>query len=1035
MKIIRSNAVKALNSGGMLRMRGLGLWVIIAIFIMGLSGVASAAPSITDWSSSGGSPTNKDNSQDLMYLVQPGDEITFSVTANETCSYNWSVNKVDQGVNSNTFTFTVPSLNCSQDPSECIFEVHVKAYNENGEAHHEWVISTLNNSEAPDIFDYFADKKYAGDRNEKDPWNRIVSSWTFKSEVDASRGFLRSTEEGHNWWIYHNSTTTYGTWRFRYRYPDGNTGAWGGGAGVSGIWSYNKDADSHHHCCVPVGSSGHSFSIEYDGCGWGEEGGWHQVTVIRTPDTWLYMYYDGVLEFYVQDMLDTTANDFYMRLARYKGHEMHLDNVEVYNNKYLFPQVNVSYRNYIWNYYYVFNKGYYPETSRQGIVVEGRNVTLSEIADKLGDPSKFSYDPTTKTAICNSDLVLDWGAELVMNNETLIFNCSSDGQWHFVPKYSSHISLKNSTITTSGEHYFIWNNGGSTTHFGNVKGVFDLMSRVMPPRPMSLGNAGFIRLTMENSTINNAAHIFFDSPMGLNIINSKFTNLHEVDVGNYTGAKPERKSLEGDKSFWVDTDEVNVNNFNLRGITFSGKDSPINLTFLTNSYRDRLNIYDVNAENENIVVKNPPSQCSGQSHTCDSEGPPYDEDNYYHYATFIESEIGLVNCKFKDILIPAILKKDKDSRPVKKSALVKYYLDVKVVDEDNNPVSNATVTVANEVHPGYPAENMEVTKPWTDGEYTCFYHHRRILEGQPLNSTITGADGHTPLPIDEYHTLIVTDYQKKVEDVPDGVRIRLDTASYVRGLKFDAYDRLYGHLFHRYMTFPKLAGHPIHFKVTYNKENKTFSLQVVNKDTSEVIWDTGQISVPSLTNFNLSRVEFNGRHTGSSDDNISWNSSGYINFRNHGWIETGEWHIDNMRVNVSGIGLIENNDYSTDPGLIAKIEDENEYYNLSQSTNSNSFVWEFDGLESDSYNKGPVFEIWLRDNNDTEDSSVKTINFTYAITAQKDGKTASLSGLDIDDTWYREDPNTPTKTVVCNIDTGECWIEGVTTGTLTGRVT
>jgi len=237
------------------------------------------------------------------------------------------------------------------------------------------------------------------------------------------------------------------------------------------------------------------------------------------------------------------------------------------------------------------------------------------------------------------------------------------------------------------------------------------------------------------------------------------------------------------------------------------------------------------------------------------------------------------------------------------------------------------------------------------------------------------------------------------------------------------------------MTFPKLAGHPIHFKVTYNKENKTFSLQVVNKDTSEVIWDTGPISVPSLTNFNLSRVEFNGRHTGSSDDNISWNSSGYINFRNHGWIETGEWHIDNMRVNVSGIGLIENNDYSTDPGLIAKIEDENEYYNLSQSTNGNSFVWEFDGLESDSYDKGPVFEIWLRDNNDTEDSSVKTINFTYAITAQKDGKTASLSGLDIDDTWYREDSNTPTKTVVCNIDTGECWIEGVATGTLKGKVT
>ena len=61
-------------------------------------------------------------------------------------------------------------------------------------------------------------------------------------------------------------------------------------------------------------------------------------------------------------------------------------------------------------------------------------------------------------------------------------------------------------------------------------------------------------------------------------------------------------------------------------------------------------------------------------------------------------------------------------------------------------------------------------------------------------------------------------------------------------------------------------------------------------------------------------------------------------------------------------------------------------------------------------------------------------NFTYTITAEEDGKTASLSGLDIDDTWYRENPNTPTKTVVCNIDTGECWIEEATTGILTGKV-
>ena len=141
-----SSSSRIINTSGFIT-----CFIVTLILITGLSGVVSvsaAAPSITNWSSTGGTTTNKDNPQDLMYLVQPGDEITFSVTANEACNYNWSVNKVDQGINSNAFTFTVPSLNCSQDLSKCIWEIHAKVYNDNGEAHHEWVISTLSEEEA-----------------------------------------------------------------------------------------------------------------------------------------------------------------------------------------------------------------------------------------------------------------------------------------------------------------------------------------------------------------------------------------------------------------------------------------------------------------------------------------------------------------------------------------------------------------------------------------------------------------------------------------------------------------------------------------------------------------------------------------------------------------------------------------------------------------------------------------------------------------------------------------------------------------------
>jgi len=131
MKIIRSNAGKGLNSGGMLRMRGLGLWFIIAIFITGLSGVASAAPSITDWSSSGGNTTNKDNPQDLIYRVQPEDTITFTVTANETCNFTWKVmlgakvlqTHEENNTKTSSFTWQVPNETSTWD-----IEVEVSNY-------------------------------------------------------------------------------------------------------------------------------------------------------------------------------------------------------------------------------------------------------------------------------------------------------------------------------------------------------------------------------------------------------------------------------------------------------------------------------------------------------------------------------------------------------------------------------------------------------------------------------------------------------------------------------------------------------------------------------------------------------------------------------------------------------------------------------------------------------------------------------------------------------------------------------------------
>ncbi len=562
-----------------------------------------------------------------------------------------------------------------------------------------------------------------------------------------------------------------GTWKFKYRFPDGNTGHYG--FSVNYNWSssinrncyYGKCSDMHHHCCVYVRPEC-AFSFDYDGTGWPEDGKWHQVTIIRTPDTWVYVYNDYIFEFYVEDKLDFTPEKILLTLSRYEGHTMYIDNLEIYRDKYLFPETEIAHKSYTWNYYYNTGDGcFYPET-REGIVVKGRNIRLAEIAAAVNDPAKFTYNGNT--AICYVDLVIYEGSEFLMNNETLKFHGDFDGECHLVLKYGAEMSIENSVVTTTNDHYFVWNNAGSTTHFGRATSPeradpIEFQKVGFSGGVWPLGNAGLIRFSADNSIINNTAHIFFDSPMELNITNTKFTNLHELDIGNYTGVATtgQRRSRQrwfpnGDKSFWVYLDEVNTNKFNFSGVSFSGQESPINVTFLINALRDKLNVYDMNLENENIVIKKTLPQQAGQSHTWEPYvAASYESESYGGEGTGMDSKLGLVNCKFKEIVVPTD----------KAWAIPKYYLDVKVVNQAGQPESGATVTITNEVdNTDYPSENIEVKqqvfdpKPSSANQY--FYLSYQLIQGLPHTSAVTGANGHTPLPSDKSQTLVIADYVK-----------------------------------------------------------------------------------------------------------------------------------------------------------------------------------------------------------------------------------------------------------------------------------
>ena len=69
--------------------------ITFTLSILFSAAIVSAAPSIVAWSSSGGNPTYKDNPQDLIYKVEKGDEITFTVTTDEPCDHIWRISRAN----------------------------------------------------------------------------------------------------------------------------------------------------------------------------------------------------------------------------------------------------------------------------------------------------------------------------------------------------------------------------------------------------------------------------------------------------------------------------------------------------------------------------------------------------------------------------------------------------------------------------------------------------------------------------------------------------------------------------------------------------------------------------------------------------------------------------------------------------------------------------------------------------------------------------------------------------------------------------
>jgi len=335
-------------------------------------------------------------------------------------------------------------------------------------------------------------------------------------------------------------------------------------------------------------------------------------------------------------------------------------NFEIYENKYLFPDKQIKYAKYVSNHY--GNKIAWHRQYKEGIVAKGRNITLREIAGAINNPSLLRYDEATKTADCYTNLYIEDASELIIKDETLRFHPKAPGGLEFAAGWGATLTIDNSTIT-SQKHYHVWNLTSTSTHFGYAV-TFDERLQTWPGtlgHPGTLSNYESLQfISIRNSVINNVAHLFFDNPFVLRIVNTKITNLREVDIGRYYEKGPfstERKAwtdfIKGRKGLWIMYKYSDTLDFELDNVTITGaKGETLRPTFLVGTeyinciprYRPgfrKLNLLNMDMGGATVVVR--------KSNLMGSFGT-FKDDVYKRRAwqCWLTSHIGLVNCRFKD---------------------------------------------------------------------------------------------------------------------------------------------------------------------------------------------------------------------------------------------------------------------------------------------------------------------------------------------------------------------------------------------------
>ncbi len=725
---------------------------IMIVFCWTVCSSAAYAAGITSWSNS------RTSDRTLMFQVKMGEKITFGVEAKGARNYHWTVNKKAIENNGKTLTWVVPK-------DGGIWEIHLEVSGTGDTGHIEWVVSTLNKNQAPDFYDSFTDRKYAGDRA-KDPWGRMLPKWSIQNGRNEYMSFLTyGRPVPDHWWetprnrtakpvasscyleppggqfgghvnsyLFAKHKAWFGTWKFRFRFPNAQRrlpGGWchfcviptyGRGYFYLPIW-YAISGDGHHYFRPGSTRWGmdyySSFKLDKQ---------WHQVTIIKTPDYYYYTYVDGILQFRRHNpMTQWDENQMWARLVRYNpakypGDTVCLDEFQIYKDRFLFPAKGVKVREYIRNWTY--KNGKFSPLKVEGIVIEGRGVRLADVAKMVGNPQIFRYDHLAKTAVCRRDLVISPGCELIIKGETLNF-VGPKAPLRLSVLYGGSIRIIKSKVAAKNG-YFVWR-FCNTANFGFP---LSLVQKEQVLTPLSCASLSTVEI--RDSRIENSAGFFLESPNELYLTNVIMLNMRAIDDGDYTCPKefaPAKSYFKGPKSFQLALNNIYVKDMEISNVKFTFDDKPLRLVFSLNRQQEKWNLYDINAGGCEFVLKK-------------GLGMDWKKQIEYYPA-----DLGLVNCKFLKLA------------PEKGAKIIpKYYLDVRVSDAKGRPVSGANVTVENEVDfTGFPPENRERFKVELQ-EYPRPAKCKILRWYMSKSRTVTGPDGHTPPPDDLKGTLILSDY-------------------------------------------------------------------------------------------------------------------------------------------------------------------------------------------------------------------------------------------------------------------------------------